>query len=86
MITCRIAAKEYTFERFTEVEVADFDSKQIATFAQNWFRRSDPVKADRFIEKLKENKPIQELASSPLLLTLLCLVFGEKCRLSGKSV
>ena len=77
VMTCRIAAKEYTFERFTEVEVADFDPEQIAVFAQNWFRRSDSVKAERFIQKLEENEPIQELASSPLLLTLLCLVFGE---------
>jgi predicted NACHT family NTPase len=77
VITCRIAAKDYTFERFTEVEVADFDEEQIAIFAQNWFRLSDPVKAERFIQKLKENKPIQELATNPLLLTLLCLVFGE---------
>ena len=77
VMTCRIAAKEYTFERFTEVEVADFDPEQIAIFAQNWFRLSDPVKAERFIQTLEENKPIQELASSPLLLTLLCLVFGE---------
>ncbi|KOP24098.1 hypothetical protein AMR41_22235 [Hapalosiphon sp. MRB220] len=77
VITCRIAAKEYTFESFTEVEMADFDEKQIATFAQNWFQLTDPVKGERFIQKLKENKPIQELASSPLLLTLLCLVFGD---------
>jgi predicted NACHT family NTPase len=77
VITCRIAAKDYTFERFTEVEMADFDEEQIAIFAQNWFRLSDPVKAERFIHKLKENKPIQELATNPLLLTLLCLVFGE---------
>jgi predicted NACHT family NTPase len=77
VITCRIAAKEYTFERFTEVEVADFDEEQIASFAQNWFRLSDPTKAERFIQKLAENQPVQELASSPLLLTLLCLMFGE---------
>jgi len=77
VMTCRIAAKEYTFERFTEVEVADFDQEQIGIFAQNWFRLSDPVKAERFIQKIEENEPIRELASSPLLLTLLCLVFGE---------
>ncbi|MCP6759080.1 MAG: NACHT domain-containing protein [Fischerella sp. CENA71] len=77
VITCRIAAKEYTFESFTEVEMADFDEKQIAIFAQNWFQLTDPVKGERFIQKLKENEPIQELASSPLLLTLLCLVFGD---------
>ncbi|MEH1834017.1 MAG: NACHT domain-containing NTPase [Nostoc sp.] len=77
LITCRIAAKEYTFERFTEVEMADFDQKQIAIFAENWFRLSDPVKGEHFIQKLKDNRPIQELATNPLLLTLLCLVFGE---------
>ncbi|MEH1944002.1 MAG: NACHT domain-containing NTPase [Nostoc sp.] len=77
VITCRIAAKEYTYESFTEVEMADFDEKQIAIFAQNWFQLTDPVKSKRFIEKIKENEPIQELASSPLLLTLLCLVFGD---------
>jgi predicted NACHT family NTPase len=78
VITCRIAAKEYVFERFTEVEVADFDQDQIATFAANWFRvKKDLPKADSFVERLEQNEPIQELASSPLLLTLLCLVFGE---------
>ncbi|BAZ00218.1 NACHT domain family protein [Tolypothrix tenuis PCC 7101] len=78
VITCRIAAKEYSFERFTEVEVADFDEKQIAIFAENWFRLSDLNEAKRFVYKLEQNKRIQELATSPLLLTLLCLVFAEK--------
>lgn len=78
VITCRIAAKEYIFERFTEVEIADFDKKQIRTFAKKWFQVKDPEKIEKFIKKLEVNKPIQELATSPLLLTLLCLVFGEK--------
>jgi predicted NACHT family NTPase len=78
VITCRIAAKEYTFERFTEVEVADFSEEQIAAFAENWFRaKNDPQKTGTFVARIEESKPIQELASSPLLLTLLCLVFGE---------
>lgn len=77
LITCRIAAKEYTFERFTEVEMADFDKRQIKTFSQNWFRLSDAVKADSFIKRLEESEPIYELGTNPLLLTLLCLVFGE---------
>jgi predicted NACHT family NTPase len=78
VITCRIAAKEYTFERFTEVEVADFNGEQIATFAENWFRaKNDLPKAKAFLAQLEQNRPIQELARSPILLTLLCLVFGE---------
>ncbi len=83
-ITCRIAAREYQFEKFTEVEVADFDEGQIETFVNNWFKGKDEPKAARLLEKLKDNEPVQELAKSPLLLTLLCLVFGERNDLPPK--
>ena len=76
LVTCRIAAKQYIFEQFTEVEVADFDEQQIATFAGNWFRHKE-IKADDFLAELKKNNRVQELATSPLLLTLLCLAFEE---------
>src|SRR6476646_2554423 len=33
VVSCRIAAKEFTFQQFTEVEVADFNDKQIERFA-----------------------------------------------------
>lgn len=78
IITCRIAAREYTFQQFTEIEVADFDDHQIADVSTKWFQcKEDEVKGDRFLQKLKDNPPIRELASSPLLLTLLCLVFED---------
>lgn len=77
VITCRIAGQEHAFENFTEVEVADFDARQTASFTNKWFAIIDPIKGDRFIQKLQENEPIQELATNPLLLTLLCLVFTE---------
>ncbi|PZO41084.1 MAG: hypothetical protein DCF19_10075 [Pseudanabaena frigida] len=78
VITCRIAAKDYTFEQFTEVEVADFNKEQIQEFSTKWFTfKNDPIKAETFLQKLQKNPPIQELAATPLLLTLLCLIFGE---------
>jgi predicted NACHT family NTPase len=78
IMTCRIAAREYTFEQFTEVEVADFDDQQIKDFVDKWFQiKKDIVKADKFTQRLQENKPIRELATNPLLLTLLCLVFED---------
>jgi predicted NACHT family NTPase len=76
VMTCRIAAREYTFEKFTEVEVADFDNDQISSFANNWFK-DKAVKPETFIKRLEENNRIKELAASPLLLTLLCLAFEE---------
>lgn len=76
VMTCRIAAREYTFEKFTEVEVADFDEQQIITFVTNWFK-GKAVKAESFLERLEDNERINEIATSPLLLTLLCLTFEE---------
>jgi len=77
VITCRIAAQEHTFEQFTEVEIADFDFEHIASFVTKWFLDKDPLQGDNFIKKLKHNRPIREIATNPLLLTLLCLVFEE---------
>ena len=76
VITSRLAAREYVFEKFTEVEVANFQAPQISTLARKWFA-ANPVYAERFLSKVDANKPIQELATNPLLLTLLCLVFEE---------
>jgi predicted NACHT family NTPase len=80
IITCRIAAREYTFDQFTEVQVADFDDQQIDDFATKWFQPTDPVKAQEFPRVLREkdHQGLRELATNPLLLTLLCLVFGSR--------
>ena len=88
IITCRIAASKYRFhdEAFTCVEVADFNNKQIAAFARNWFvafsqnMEAGKTLASQFVEKLKMNKnqQIRELAVTPILLNLTCLVFQAK--------
>jgi predicted NACHT family NTPase len=77
IITGRIAAREYIFEQFTEVEMADFNGEQIADFVRKWFKLKNPKQAKLFLERLETSEPIQELANNPLLLTLLCLEFEE---------
>ncbi|HEY9901048.1 MAG TPA: NACHT domain-containing NTPase [Candidatus Sericytochromatia bacterium] len=77
IVTCRIAAREYTFEKFTEVEVTDFNSKQIKAFANKWFQAKESDTAERFLQQLQSNLPIKELATNPLLLTLLCIEFED---------
>ena len=76
VITSRLGAKEYVFEKFTEVEVANFQPLHISRFAQRWFA-NNPRHTELFLRKVEDNKSIQELATNPLLLTLLCLVFDE---------
>jgi predicted NACHT family NTPase len=87
IITCRIAASKYRFPGFTDVEVADFNQAQIESFAEKWFvavaRNNFAAglnKANQFIQKLNrsENQQIRELAITPILLHLTCLVFQSK--------
>jgi predicted NACHT family NTPase len=87
IITCRIAAKSYKFKDFTEVEIADLSKQQITTFAYQWFvaaANTSFVKgkslAEQFINKLElpENLQIRELATTPLLLSITCLVFNAQ--------
>lgn len=80
VITCR-TGQEYKFNNFTEVEIADFDFQQIESFVSKWFAIVDPVKSNRFIQKLQENESIKELANNPLLLSLLCLMYQETAEL-----
>lgn len=95
IVTCRIAASKYRFQQegFTDVEVADFNDQQIAAFAKNWFvtfsnnnQVEGEAKASQFIEKLKlpENQQIRELAVTPILLNLACLVFSVKAEFPSK--
>ncbi|MEG4145920.1 NACHT domain-containing NTPase [Microcoleus sp. Pol12B5] len=88
IITCRIAAAKYRFhdEAFTCVEVADFNCKQTAAFAKNWFAafsqnlEAGKTLASQFVETLtlQKNQQIRELAVTPILLNLTCLVFQAK--------
>lgn len=87
IITCRIAAQKYKFPNFTDVEVSDFNDKQIKNFAKKWFiavdknsEKEGKEKANKFIKKLnlRENQPIREIAVTPILLILTCLVFQSK--------
>jgi predicted NACHT family NTPase len=95
IITCRIASQKYRFqeEKFTPVEIADFNQEQVESFARKWFvafaknnHKQGLAKADQFINKLyhPENKQIRELAITPILLNLICLVFQEKANFPSK--
>jgi len=87
LITCRIAATDYSFEQFTYMEVADFTDEQMRTFAKKWFQEN-PEKSKLFFEgwDKKEHKGLRDLGRIPLLLSLLCLAFEETLRFSTQRV
>jgi hypothetical protein len=79
LITCRVAATEYTFQQYTYVELSDFTNDQIRVYAYKWFA-DEPVKRDRFIQELarEEHRGLRDLGRTPLLLSMLCLAFDPE--------
>jgi predicted NACHT family NTPase len=87
IVTCRLAAQDYYFRGFTVMEMADFAPSQITTFVQKWFTSTNSAnpeigaaKAEQFLEQIQrpEHQSIRELAVTPILLHLACLVFQER--------
>ncbi|KAM3115658.1 NACHT domain-containing protein, partial [Phormidesmis sp. 146-33] len=74
--SCRVAAYRHNFRLFTDVAMADFDDGQIKQFIDNWFR-SEPDLAQECWKKLNsdEHTAAKELTQTPLLLTLVCLLY-----------
>lgn len=83
MASCRVAAYRSSFQNFTEIELADFDDKQIQQFIHNWFT-TEVDQANKTAEQcwrlLNEDsqKSAKELAQTPLLLTFLCIYYDKK--------
>ncbi|MBE8989185.1 MULTISPECIES: NACHT domain-containing protein [unclassified Nostoc] len=76
IISCRGAAYRHNFRRFTDVAMADFGDIQIESFISNWFR-SEPDRGKDCWQKLNspEHTAAKELTHTPLLLTLVCLLY-----------
>ncbi len=79
--SCRIAAYRNNLRRFTDVAIAEFDDEQIQYFINNWFH-SQPDRAQDCWQKLasKEYAAAKELVHTPLLLTLICLLYQRAGR------
>lgn len=76
VISCRVAAYNAWFEKFADVEMADFNDQQIEDFITKWFQKEVEVGKSCW-GKLKNEAPLKELATTPLLLTLLCIAYDE---------
>jgi predicted NACHT family NTPase len=90
VLTCRTQTTEYIADNFEPIEVADFDAEQVKLFARNWFTAIPETSSEaedwtsRFVGKLDKNKQIRELAVTPILLSLTCLLFTAEQDLPTK--
>ncbi|MBD2022394.1 NACHT domain-containing protein [Leptolyngbya sp. FACHB-36] len=80
--SCRIAAYHHNFRRFSDVAMAEFDMSQMQQFIHNWFysvadRAAGTAQKCWELLQKPEHVAAKELAQTPLLLTLLCLVYDR---------
>jgi predicted NACHT family NTPase len=70
------------FKRFNDVAMAAFEDNQIERFINNWFQKERDIETEtarRCWELLSspDYQAAKELAQTPLLLTLLCVIYDE---------
>lgn len=87
LLTCRIAASEYTFETLEYAELAPFTVGQQRVFISQWFA-NDKVSQIALLESWKSPRAasLHDLAKTPLLLTMICLAYEEFQDLPEKKV
>lgn len=84
ILTCRTQIIESIPDRFTSVEVADFNEEQVKEFVHNWFtaggRLSEEVEQQyqTFSAAVNHNPALKELTVTPVLLSLMCLVLQDE--------
>lgn len=89
VVSCRTAAYRNfnNFRRFINAATADFDDGQIKTFISKWFEsHSQPEWGQQCWSKLNsgEHKATKELTRTPLLLTLICILFKKRGEFPNK--
>lgn len=84
ILTCRTQIIASIPDGFASVEVADFSPEQVQQFVQNWFQANGQANAEVlrqweiFDNAVSKNLALKELAVTPVLLSLMCLVFHDE--------
>jgi len=84
ILTCRTQIIESIPVGFSSVEVADFNPEQVQQFVRNWFKANghSNTKAlqqwQRFDSAASRNSALKELTVTPVLLSLMCLIFQDE--------
>ena len=92
ILTCRTQIIESIPIGCTLVEVADFSLEQVKQFVQKWFKASGHADAEAlkcwktFDNEVDKNPALKELTVTPVLLSLMCLVFQDEGEIPMKSI
>lgn len=75
LISCRTQNRRQ-LENFENVEIDDFKPDQVQQFIRHWFKvvMHSEQASDKLFEYVQSNQAIAELATTPILLNLICVV------------
>ena len=76
VLSCRTAAFVQTLQGFVEFEIEDFDAQKKYSFIEDWFTENRQ-KANRLKSVIRLQPLIAELATTPILLSLICILYDR---------
>ncbi len=90
IVTCRVAGFRGLLQGFLQLEVQEFNKKQVTLFIRNWFADSPPdeqeSRVDGLLRCLVRSARMRLLATNPLLLSIITLLYERKFTLPERRV
>jgi hypothetical protein len=90
IVTCWIAGFRGLLQGFLQLEVQEFNEKQMMLFIKNWFADSPPEeqesRVDGLLRCLGRSARMRLLATNPLLLSIIALLYEHKLTLPERRV
>ncbi len=95
IITSRIAGyreiQQLPEDHFAHFTIRDFDDDQIEEFARNWCQVRYPLveankQADDLIQAIERNPKVKQLATNPLMLTIIAIVHRSSAELPNERI
>ena len=90
IVTCRIAGFRGLLQGFLQLEVQEFNQKQVELFIENWFADSPTEerksRVDGLLSCLGRSARMRLLAANPLLLSIISLLYEHNLSLPERRV
>ncbi|NVM29248.1 MAG: HEAT repeat domain-containing protein [Candidatus Helarchaeota archaeon] len=86
IVTSRFTGYQYELEGFNRFKILNFNDEQIREFVKNWFREKEHEKAKAMIRAIMKNERIRSLAKTPLLISIIAIIYEEDKELPQRRV
>ena len=85
LVSSRLADYSGELQKFKEIELCEFGEDDIKIFIEKWFLATDgTLDYKTLVTKIEQFPQITEIATSPLLLSLICIVYQNDLEISSR--